>query len=82
MSSTFDLQDYLYHVLWTADGEIIFSSQIVEYSQRNLTNLRTANFDEEGLDKLGTLVYCLHFFKTFFKILEIYITNMSVEYFV
>lgn len=42
----------------------------------------TANFDEEGLDKLGTLVYCLHFFKTFFKILEIYITNMSVEYFV
>lgn len=64
-SSTFDLQDYLYHVLWTADGEIIFSSKIVEYSQRHLTNLRTANFDEEGLDKLGILVCCFHFSKHF-----------------
>lgn len=62
-SSSFDLRNYLYHVLWTADGDIIFSSPIVEYSKRNLTYLRTANYDEEGLDKLGILVCCFHFYK-------------------
>lgn len=56
-SNSFNLQNYLYHVLWTTEKDIIFSSKIVEYSNRNLTYLRVSEKDgEEGLKRLGVSV--------------------------
>lgn len=56
-SNSFDLQNYLYHVLWTNETDIIFSSKNVEYSNRHLTYLRVAeNPSEEGLKSLGVSV--------------------------
>lgn len=56
-SNSFDLQKYLYHILWTNETDIIFSSKIVEYADRHLTHLRVAeNHGDEGLKRLGAFV--------------------------